>query len=560
MNILVVDDQKANQIMLEGLLVKMGHEVHCVDNGQAALQAFEQVQPQIVLLDVMMPVMDGFETAPKLKQLSGDVHLPIIFITALDAQETLLRCLQVGGDDFLSVPFEPVVLKAKINAHSRVRELSYSLAQKNKTLNWHSNRMAREQDVVQHMLRNALSENELDKPYVQTYLRSLSSFNGDLCLGKEGPLGNYYLFLGDFTGHGLASATGTLPIAQAFFGMASRGLSVSDMAIEFNQRLLNLLPDDMFCAALIIELSPSGERLTCWNGGIPDALIIDRAGQLQHRIPSRHMALGILSADEFDNQVEHLFVTNEHTLIAFTDGVVEMQLDDKKMLGERGFLRMLQQDWPQQGGNAFNNLCVQLKTMMEANGQIHDDLSLVALQCRRKTPLHDHQVGEHLHLPFKLTIDIGKREMTKLDPMQQLVDSLATLEALQGHKTTLYLLFAECFNNILDHNVLQLDSSLKEELGFERYYLERQRRLEQNDSFCITLQITYSPEQQIVNFEISSNGSRPFERDVEDISTIDEDQLFGRGLQLVKTFADRVEWRQQGQVLFVEYQLSRPQV
>ncbi|AVJ56345.1 hypothetical protein C5610_08505 [Idiomarina sp. OT37-5b] len=49
-----------------------------------------------------------------MKELSGDVHLPIIFITALDAKDTLLRCLEVGGDDFLSIPFEPVVLQAKL--------------------------------------------------------------------------------------------------------------------------------------------------------------------------------------------------------------------------------------------------------------------------------------------------------------------------------------------------------------------------------------------------------------------------------------------------------------
>lgn len=558
MKILVVDDQKANQIMLEGLLTGMGHNVVCVDNGQRALEVFASVQPQIVLLDVMMPVLNGFETAPRLKELSGNVHLPIIFITALDAQDTLLRCLQVGGDDFLSVPFEPVVLQAKISAHGRVRELSYSLAQKNKTLNWHSNRMEREQSVVQHMLHNALRENELDKPYIQSYLRSVSTFNGDLCLGKEGPFGNYYLFIGDFTGHGLAPATGTLPISQAFFGMASRGLSVSDMATEFNQRLLNLLPDDMFCAALIIELSPGGERLTCWNGGIPDALVINTQGEVQHHIPSRHMALGILSADEFDNQVEHLFVGHDHRVIAFTDGVVEMQLADNEMLGESGFTQLVSQAWQKDPDQAFDDVCRQLKQMMDANQQIHDDLSLVALSCKRVAPRNDRHLAEHNHLPFKLSVTIGQREMQRLDPVQQLVDSLGKLEALKSHKTTLYLLFAECFNNVLDHNVLQLDSDMKEVLGFERYYLERQQRLQQNQDFLIQIAIDYTPVDERISFEISSNGNRPYPINRANEVQANPEQLFGRGLELVRNFADSVEWREQGNILCVEYDLSRP--
>ncbi|HAD48336.1 MAG: hypothetical protein COB75_03220 [Idiomarina sp.] len=558
MKILVVDDQKANQIMLEGLLTGMGHSVVCVDNGQRALEVFNSVQPQIVLLDVMMPVLNGFETAPRLKELSGNVHLPIIFITALDAKDTLLRCLQVGGDDFLSVPFEPVVLQAKISAHGRVRELSYSLAQKNKTLNWHSNRMEREQSVVQHMLHNALRENELNKPYIKSYLRSVSTFNGDLCLGKEGPFGNYYLFLGDFTGHGLAPATGTLPLSQAFFGMASRGLSVSDMAAEFNQRLLNLLPDDMFCAALIIELSPGGERLTCWNGGIPDALVINSSGEVQHHIPSRHMALGILSTDDFDNQVEHLFVSHDHSVIAFTDGVVEMQLADKAMLGESGFTQMVSRAWQRDPEHAFERICQQLKQMMDANQQIHDDLSLVALDCKRTAPVDSKQLTEHNHLPFKLSVTIGQREMEKLDPMQHLVDSLGKMEALKSHKTTLYLLFAECFNNILDHNVLQLDSDMKEVLGFERYYVERQQRLRQNQDFAIQIDIHYTPVEERISFAISSNGECPFPVDRTGESVATNEQLFGRGLELVKNFADKVEWREQGRILFVDYDLSRP--
>ena len=562
MKILVVDDQKANQIMLEGLLSGMGHCVHCVDNGQQALDVFQQVQPQIVILDVMMPILNGFETAPKLKKLSGEVHLPIIFITALDAKDTLLKCLQVGGDDFLSVPFEPVVLQAKINAHGRVRELSYSLAQKNKTLNWHSNRMEREQSVVRHMLHNALRDNELDKPFVNSYVRSVTTFNGDLCLGKEGPFGNYYLFLGDYTGHGLAPATGTLPIAQAFFGMAERGLSISDMAAEFNRRLLKLLPDDMFCAAIILELSPGGERLTCWNGGIPDALLINPQGQIQNRLEPRHMALGILEEDEFDSQVEHLFVNNDQTLIAFTDGVVEMQLTDNTMLGEAGFAELIANAWQGQSDEPFDELCQHLKRMLADNQQVHDDLSLIALKCRRQAPAHATHEIDHNHLPFQLRVAIGKREVERLDPVQQLVDSLSKLDALKSHKTTLYLLFAECFNNILDHNVLQLDSAMKDALGFEKYYLERQQRLENNDEFRIQIDINYSPECEVLSFEIGSNGNRPFDDSSEEEGSPDEqaagEQLFGRGLQLVETFADKVEWQNRGRTLYVEYDLSRP--
>ncbi|WP_404399603.1 SpoIIE family protein phosphatase [Idiomarina seosinensis] len=557
MKILVVDDQKANQIMLEGLLTQIGHEVSSVSNGAEALAVFTEFEPQIVLLDIMMPVMNGFETAPKLKELSGSVHLPIIFITALEAKDTLLKCLEVGGDDFLTIPFEPVVLKAKINAHARVRELSYSLAVTNETLKWHSNRMEREQAVVQHMLQNALHDNELTQPFVQTFMRSVSIFNGDLCLGKAGPFGSYYLFLGDFTGHGLAPATGTLPVAQTFFGMAARGLSVNDMAYELNLRLLNLLPDDMFCAAIIVEFSAGGERLTVWNGGIPDAVILSQSGELVRLLKSRHMALGILPPDQFDQQVEHLVVDPNDYLVAFTDGVVEIQVPEGGMLGEERFVSMLQYAWRTEGERGFQQVKQQLQQFTVADDQ--DDLSLVAVQCSKVQSPKQRVDVTHDHLPFTLKISISQREMQRLDPIQQLVDSLGKLEALKPHKTTLYLLFAECFNNILDHNVLQLDSELKEEKGFEHYYEIRQQRLLHQADMRIDFEISYDPHSKRLSFEVSSNGTKPFPvTEQSGPANSDQQKPFGRGLQLLEHFADTVEWQAQGQSLLVIYDLSRP--
>lgn len=557
MKILVVDDQKSNQLMLAGLLSRMGHQVVCADNGQQALEQFDHVQPEIVLLDVMMPVMNGFEAAPKLKQLSGNVHLPIIFITALDAQDTLLKCLQAGGDDFLSIPFEPVVLKAKINAHARVRELSYSLAEKNKKLNWHSNRVEREQTVVRHMLSNALKENELEQPFIQYLLRPASTFNGDLCLGKAGPFGNYYLFLGDFTGHGLAPATGTLPISQAFFGMASRGLSVGDMAREFNQRLINLLPDDMFCAALIIELSAGGERLSCWNGGIPDAYVVNQDGEVEQSIRSRHMALGILPESQFDAQIDHLLVTENQSLIAFTDGVVEVQKKNGQLLTESGFRKMLKEHWHDQAKTGFAQLSEQLLKLIDDDPE-HDDISLLAMQFKRPQSQHVSTETTYNQLPFELKIKIGKREMSELDPIQRLVDSLGKIESIKAHKTTLYLLFAECFNNIVDHNVLGLESNVKALRGFEKYYNERQQRLEQMDNIAIEIHIQYAPQDKMMSFEIASNGDKPYRAEHARSDEQDGERLFGRGLQLVENFADAVEWRDNGERLFVRYDLSRP--
>ena len=124
MNILVVDDQILNCRLLKAMLEQQFYTVFCAQNGQEALTILDNQAIDIVLLDVVMPVMDGFATAPEIKKRSKDVYLPVIFITALEDKESFEKCLAVGGDDFIHKPFDKVILSAKIKAHARTRRLS----------------------------------------------------------------------------------------------------------------------------------------------------------------------------------------------------------------------------------------------------------------------------------------------------------------------------------------------------------------------------------------------------------------------------------------------------
>jgi DNA-binding response OmpR family regulator len=124
LKVLVVDDQELNRNLLNHMLKHEGFDVVLAENGRQAIEVCKREDPDLVLLDVVMPELDGYETAPLLKELSTEVYLPIIFITALGDQDSLRRCLEVGGDDFLNKPFDRVILQAKIKAHSRIRNLS----------------------------------------------------------------------------------------------------------------------------------------------------------------------------------------------------------------------------------------------------------------------------------------------------------------------------------------------------------------------------------------------------------------------------------------------------
>ena len=116
LRILAVDDNKTNLHVLQVFLKKQGHQVLLAENGEEAVQKFEAERPDMVLLDIMMPVMDGFEAARRIRVLAQDLWVPIIFLSALNRDENLLEGLESGGDDYLSKPINFIVLEAKLRS------------------------------------------------------------------------------------------------------------------------------------------------------------------------------------------------------------------------------------------------------------------------------------------------------------------------------------------------------------------------------------------------------------------------------------------------------------
>ena len=111
--ILVVDDDKNICELLRLYLVKEGYNVTMVHDGGAALAEFDKLHPDLVLLDVMMPVMDGWEVCRKIRETSD---VPVIFLTARGAEFDELECFECGADDFITKPFSPTVLVKRIEA------------------------------------------------------------------------------------------------------------------------------------------------------------------------------------------------------------------------------------------------------------------------------------------------------------------------------------------------------------------------------------------------------------------------------------------------------------
>ncbi|GAB1541038.1 hybrid sensor histidine kinase/response regulator [Scytonema sp. NUACC21] len=148
--ILIIDDEPDNFDVIDTLLDNEGYQLNYVSSGKEALALLEAFQPDVILLDVMMPQINGIEFCQKFKSHPQWKHIPVIIVTALTAKEDLSKCLALGADDFISKPLNGIELRSRIRAMLRIKQ-QYDAQQE--TLRLRENLS----EMIVHDLRNPLS-------------------------------------------------------------------------------------------------------------------------------------------------------------------------------------------------------------------------------------------------------------------------------------------------------------------------------------------------------------------------------------------------------------------
>lgn len=130
-NIIIVDDVPANLKVLSEILKREGYKVRPIPTGKMALQAAAKDKPDLFLLDIMMPGMDGYEVCRLLKEDKDLMDVPVIFISALSETEDIVKAFTMGGVDYITKPFQQEEVKARVSTHLKIRKLSKELQELN---------------------------------------------------------------------------------------------------------------------------------------------------------------------------------------------------------------------------------------------------------------------------------------------------------------------------------------------------------------------------------------------------------------------------------------------
>ncbi|NIB43203.1 fused response regulator/phosphatase [Pseudomaricurvus alkylphenolicus] len=480
LKILIADDTETDRRILEAIVRREGHEVISVCDGQEAVTAYEREQPDIVLLDALMPRLDGFGAARQIKELAGEELVPIIFLTSLSDTESLVRCLEAGGDDFLSKPYNRVILQAKIKAFNRMREMHQEVQIQRDQIASHNDHLMQEQTVAKQVFDNIAHTGCLDASNVKYLLSPLAVFNGDVIVAAIRPSGSMMVLLGDFTGHGLPAAIGAMPLASSFYGMVQKGFSMVDILREVNQKLKQILPIGVFCCASIVDMNFSKGKIRIWNGGLPDCYLHRSGTGEVEPIRSTHLPLGVLDDSSFKDDCLHFEMEVGDRLYMWSDGIIETRNPKGEMYGEERLQQVFAGN--KVPGQVFDDIVNSVHEF--AGGERDDDLSLIELTMAEPGQIdggpRDYSPQRHSGMmEWSMDLELQPSTFRLFDPLPLLLNILVEVPGLRTHSGSLYTILAELYSNALEHGVLGLSSELKHTPeGFAEYYQQRQQRLD----------------------------------------------------------------------------------
>jgi CheY-like chemotaxis protein len=552
---LVVDDDPAARFMLKSLLSRSGYEVVVAEDGREALDAYVRAPADIVFMDMHMPRMDGLEAAQRIKALSRQEFVPIIFLSGAAETQDLVRGIDAGGDDFLTKPYDEVVLRAKIRALERIRTLHRNSAR------LHARARA-DWEVAQSLLGEVVMGDNPVTPALHVDLTPTDAFSADVFLAAYSPSGDMNLLLGDFTGHGLAAALAALPTAEIFRSMTAKGFAPQQILLEINRKLRMQLPTGKFLAAAFVQVSSSLERIWVTNCGMPEVLVLGEHG-VRERIRSAALPLGVHDELDLSECMRMIPVSRGDRLLLTSDGVQEAMNEHGEQFG---MARLEQAATQSKAGSAAG--VKDALTRFRGDEPVSDDSSLIEVQLvadlfgpQSAQTVRDKDAAAHSDASgqWRFAFDLHADALRVTDPVPMLLSQLQQVPGIEQHRCVLYTVLSELYSNALEHGVLRLASSLKDEPdGFERYLEARERQLATLSDGWVSMRAVCArwPAGGQLTIEIEDSGGGFDWRAVS--AEPPASGAHGRGLHLVRGLCQTLSFEGAGNFVRAVYVWGKP--
>lgn len=556
MRVMVIDDHATNRELCRFMLAHVAEHIDVFENGQGVVEAMQQMTslPDLILLDVMMPIKDGFATAQDIRRAFPDNYIPIIFLTVLDDHDSFERCLSLG-DDFILKPVERSVLIAKVQAHYRVVKMHNEVTEQRDQLQHFREQVQYDYAISESIFSNLMEEMSAQVEHIFgiEYISTPSTiFNGDLIVVASRPYGGVYVMIADATGSGLPAAISTIPATRTFFSTAARGLSLGEIVTELNRSLESFLPTGMMLAASVFEVRANGFEVSWWGGGLPEGYVLDESGQIIKRLVSSHMPLGVLNVHEFESDIQQVKLEPGQRIVCYTDGITEAENAAGELYGEARLETLLGRV-PQ--GELIPTLYDEVQRFAKAGTS--DDLSILTMTfpITNTSPVQLTPPLLLSKLPVKSTLSFPASVLREVVVMNEVRTFLKGIVLGGAHLDLLCSILSELFSNAIEHGLLALKSDIKDDPdGFIRYYQVREEKLNAlDDAHWIRLDVDYQPSRSRIEFTLEHSG-RGF--DCQQQRSVDADFTYGRGILLASELCESLHYSNGGKCVHAVYVFS----
>lgn len=404
--VLVVDDVQENVELMEAILVAKGFNVLTARNGLQALEMVESRFPDLILLDVMMPNMDGFEVTRRIRANTKLPYIPIVLVTALQDNDARLTGLEAGADEFLSKPFSQPELVARARALVRLKQSNQQLieiAEENRRLNRQlqaeNQRMSNELERTREAQLRLMPQSAPPYPGVsfKAYYNPALEVGGDYYDYFKLDERRFVVLVGDAVGKGGAAVLGVAItkslIAAEFSLLSARGTNGNGHAEPEGKAWTNFDPAALLARVnevMVSTLESSQTEITLWCGLIDLENRTIRYANAGHPFPylcqyrqgenrvvelkQGGLPLGLFSGAEYTTR-EVQFERGDR-LVTYSDGITEGQNQHGRLFGNEKLVNALLEA----GGGGPQELCTKVLVALDAfceDAPQSDDRTLV---------------------------------------------------------------------------------------------------------------------------------------------------------------------------------------
>lgn len=372
-DIMVVDDTPANLRLLSEMLAEQGYHVRPVTEGSLALSAVKAEPPDLILLDIRMPGMNGYEVCEHLKAETPTCDIPVIFISALDAIQDKIKAFNTGGADYVTKPFQLEEVLARVETHLSLRKLQKQLEDANK-------KMAQELALAGEVQTSFLPRNcpEIPGWQLSATLRPARETSGDFYDIITLPNHCFGIVVADVCDKGAGAALYMALCWTLIRTFAADSPTQPERVLSaVNQRIIKDTKTDQFITVFygIIDVD-SGKFYYC-NAGHCTPYQFSSNNRKKIRLLSRTgTALGISAEMVYEQRVVQLFPGDG--LVLYTDGITEALNEHGVFLGTDRLLEAIKSNSTYPAGVIQDAILADVQDFVGEMSQ-SDDIALVIL-------------------------------------------------------------------------------------------------------------------------------------------------------------------------------------